>query len=82
MGKSKWSSATHKLVKELHSELTLSNKNWHQLKNNSERRAAELLISAIAQIINGGETSDIQSLIHQALLWLNKEIKDPGCPSH
>ena len=77
-----WSEKTQLLIAELHSELTLSDKNWHKFKNNSDRRAAELLISAIAQINQGGKKEDIKSLIKQALKWLNNELKDPGCPSH
>ncbi len=75
-----WNQKTKDLTKELHAELTINNFNWHKLKNNSDHRAAELLISAISQIMNQGNPSDIQLLINQALLWLNKEIKDPGCP--
>ncbi|KGG12614.1 MULTISPECIES: DUF6439 family protein [Prochlorococcus] len=77
---SKWNPSTKKLVKELHSNLTIDNINWHKFKNDSDRRSAELLISAISQIVNDGEVDDIQSLINQALLWAKKEIKDPGCP--
>ena len=76
-----WNQKTKDLTKELHDELTINNFNWHKLKNNSDHRAAELLISAISQIMNKGNPSDIQLLINQALLWLNKEIKDPGCPN-
>ncbi len=79
---SKWTTKTYTLIKELHLELTLNNKNWHKLKNNNSRRSAELLSSALCQIINDGNKNDIESLIQQSLLWIRKEVKDPGCPSH
>ena len=78
----KWNKGTKELIKELNIELILNNKNWHNLKNIPERRAAELLGSALAQIINDGEKEDIQNLIEQALKWVKGEVKDPGCPSH
>ncbi len=77
----KWDISTLKLAQELHMKLSINDKDWHRLKNNSNRRAAELLASAISQLVNNGEKSDIKSLINQALLWINNEVKDPGCPS-
>ena len=77
-----WSERTKLLIKDLHSELVIDNKNWHRLKNDSDRRAAELLISAISQISEGGDKDYVMKLVKQALLWINNEIKDPGCPSH
>ena len=73
--------AANKLIKELHSELMISDNNWHQLKNNKYRRAAELIICALSQIANNGTKEDIEKLIEQSLLWIRGEIKDPGCPS-
>ena len=78
---SKWDDSTKQLAKELHMKLSINNKDWHKLKNVSNRRAAELLASAISQIVNNGKEADIESLINQALLWVNNKIKDPGCPS-
>ncbi len=77
-----WSERKKALIKELHSELTINNRNWHKLKNNSDRRAAELLISAISQISENGDKDYVMTLIKQALQWINNELKDPGCPSH
>ncbi len=77
-----WTSDTKKLLNALRSELVLNDGNWHKYKNNQSRRAAELLISALSQIINSGKRTDIEDLINQSLLWIKEEIKDPGCPSH
>ena len=80
--KSIWTLETKELINALRSELVLNNKNWHAHKTNNSRRAAELLTSALSQIINGGQRADIEDLINQSLLWIKEEIKDPGCPSH
>ena len=77
-----WSKQTKDLIKDLHNEILIDDKNWHKLKGNNYNRAAELLVSALSQIINNGERSDIEALIKQSLLWIKEEIKDPGCPKH
>tara|TARA_Y100001968_G_C19355090_1_gene716738 strand:- start:1117 stop:1374 length:258 start_codon:yes stop_codon:yes gene_type:complete len=79
---SKWNNESKLLIKELHDELSIKNKNWHLYKSDPERRAAELLISALAQLINQGDLVDVEELLNQAIKWLRKEIKDPGCPQH
>ena len=79
---SKWNNESKLLIKELHNELSIKNKNWHLYKSDPERRAAELLISALAQLINQGDLVDVETLSTQAIKWLKKEIKDPGCPQH
>tara|TARA_Y100001968_G_scaffold154003_1_gene140673 strand:+ start:1813 stop:2022 length:210 start_codon:yes stop_codon:yes gene_type:complete len=67
---------------ELHKELSLNDKNWHSKKSDPEIRAAELLINALSQLINDGEVIDIENLLLQAIKWLKREVKDPGCPRH
>ena len=82
MGKNKnrWTERSKELVKALHKEISLTNSNWHELKGLHDHRAAELLTGALSQLINDGETADIEQLITQATKWIKKEIKDPGCP--
>ena len=77
-----WPEKVHGLAKELHNEISLNNYNWHKFRGNKQRRSAELIISAISQLINGGDDSEIEDLLNQAILWLKEEIKDPGCKSH
>ena len=77
-----WSEKVHLLVKELHNEISLSNYNWHKFRGNKQRRSAELIISAISQLINSGDEAEIEDLLNQAILWLKEEIKDTGCKSH
>jgi len=79
--KSYWSEEVINLINSLQSELVLNDSNWHKLKNNKTSRAAELLVSALCQIVNEGKDSDIEDLIEQSLKWLREEVKDPGCPS-
>ncbi len=78
----RWSSKSKQLAVELHADLAISSTNWHRYKSDSQRRCAELLAGALVQLISEGEEAEISLLINQALLWINKEIKDPGCPNH
>ncbi len=79
--KTLWSTSVINLIKLLHSELVLKENDWHKLKNEKSRRAAELLVSALSQIVNDGKESDIEELILQSLKWVKGEVQDPGCPS-
>ena len=77
-----WSEKAKSLAKELHNEISLDNNNWHEFRGNKQRRSAELIISAISQLINDGEDEEIEELLNQAILWIREEIKDKGCKSH
>jgi len=77
-----WPEKIRLLVKELHEEISLSNYNWHKFRGNKQRRSAELIVSAISQLINNGDEAEIEDLLNQAILWLKEEIKDTGCKSH
>ena len=80
--KSVWSEKAKLLAKELHNEISLDNYNWHQFRGNKQRRSAELIISAISQLINDGDEIEIENLLNQAILWIKEEIKDTGCKNH
>mgnify|MGYP001292286772 CR=1 FL=1 len=77
-----WSSKATQLTKELHNEISLNNYSWHKFRSNKKRRSAELIMSAMSQIINDGDEIEIESLLSQAILWIKEEIKDPGCNHH
>tara|TARA_Y100000766_G_scaffold263281_1_gene255160 strand:- start:179 stop:433 length:255 start_codon:yes stop_codon:yes gene_type:complete len=77
-----WSEKTKSLAKELHNEISLNNHNWHKFRGNKQRRSAELIISAMSQLINDGDEKEIENLLNQATLWITDKIKDPGCESH
>ncbi len=80
--KSIWSDKAKLLAKDLHNEISLDNYNWHQFRGNKQRRSAELIISALSQLINNGDEVEIETLLRQALLWIKEEVKDPGCKGH
>ena len=80
--KSIWSERTFLLAQELHKEVSIDNYSWHKFRGNKKRRSAELIISAISQLINDGEDKEIEDLLKQALMWLKEEIKDEGCTNH
>ena len=77
-----WPEKIQLLAKELHNEISLNNYNWHKFSGNKQRRSAELIISAISQLINDGDDAEIEDLLNQAILWIKEEIKDTGCKSH
>ncbi len=77
-----WSEKVKLLTKELHKEISLNNYNWHEFRGNKQRRSAELIVSAISQLINNGDEAEIEVLLNQAILWIKEEIKDTGCKSH
>tara|TARA_B100000579_G_C22093905_1_gene515805 strand:+ start:175 stop:432 length:258 start_codon:yes stop_codon:yes gene_type:complete len=80
--KSIWSEKARSLSKDLHDELSIDNYNWHQFRGNKKRRSAELIISAISQLINDGEEIEIEILLNQAIKWLKEDVKDKGCKNH
>ena len=77
-----WSEKAKSLAKDLHKEISINNYNWHEFRRNKKRRSAELIISAISQLINDGDEIEIENLLNQAILWIREEIKDKGCKSH
>ncbi len=79
---SKWSEVTKKSALDLHDQLKIKDDKWHGFKSDPDRRVAELLSGAILQLLNDGEYSDVVSILEQSILWLNREVKDPGCPRH
>ncbi len=80
--KSDFSEKAKILAKGLHNEISLNNYNWHQYRGNKKRRSAELIISALSQIINDGNEEEIENLLNQAILWIKEDIKDSGCKDH
>tara|TARA_B100000965_G_scaffold277920_1_gene235725 strand:+ start:2434 stop:2685 length:252 start_codon:yes stop_codon:yes gene_type:complete len=77
-----WSEKAISIAKELHNEISLDNHNWHQFRGNKQRRSAELIISALSQLINDGDEVEIENLLKQAILWIKEDVKDQGCKGH
>ena len=80
--KSIWTEQAKLLVKDLHNEISIDNYTWHKFRGNKKRRSAELIISAISQLINDGDEIEIENLLNQALLWIKDEVRDTGCKNH
>ena len=77
-----WTEKVKSLAKELHNEISLDNYNWHKFRGNKHRRSAELITSAISQLINDGDEIEIENLLKQAILWIKEDVKDQGCKGH
>ena len=77
-----WPKRARSLARELHNEISLDNYDWHKFRGNKQRRSAELIISAISQLINDGEEKEVENLLNQAILWIKEDIKDNGCKGH
>lgn len=77
---SKWPEQAPQLAQQLHGCLSVGDRDWHRWKTDADRRCAELMAAALAQLIQGGERQDVEELTQQALRWIRRELKDPGCP--
>ena len=82
MSAKKWPEQAIEQVLTLHQNLSISDRDWHRLKSDPDRRGAELLAAALAQLIQNGRNDDVEALTQQALGWIRGELKDPGCPRH
>ncbi|MAF40559.1 MAG: hypothetical protein CL859_01690 [Cyanobium sp. ARS6] len=82
MSAKKWPEQAIEQVLTLHQNLSISDRDWHRLKSDPDRRGAELLAAALAQLIQNGRNDDVEALTQQALGWIRGELKDPGCPHH
>lgn len=65
----------------LHEQLRLGDRDWHRWKADADRRAAEQLAAALAQLLQG-QTEEAEALTDSALRWLRRDQRDPGCPRH
>ena len=77
-----WPEESQGLSRDLHQSLRIGDRQWHQLKSNRDRRAAELLAAALTQLISNGAVTEVEQLTRQALGWIGGDLKDPGCPRH
>jgi hypothetical protein len=67
---------------ELHRSLSISDRDWHRLKADRHRRAAEQLSAALQLLLLQGANgdADVLALLDSAGRWLRREQRDPGCP--
>ncbi len=87
----RWPEQSLLLAQELHRSLSISERDWHALKSQRPRRAAEQLAAALVQLLardtptnaSAGEAREQAiAMLEHALGWLKAELSDPGCPSH
>jgi hypothetical protein len=76
---SPWPEGSQEASEALARLLSIDDRQWHALKGQPRRRAAELLATALVQLVNNGEATP---MVQQALGWLQGELRDPGCPQH
>ena len=78
----KWPEQSLEQALILHQSLRIGDREWHRFKSDADRRGAELLAAALAQLLQNGRNDDVEALTQQALGWIRGELKDPGCPRH
>lgn len=91
-GGSRWPEGAQALARQLHAQLQIGDRDWHALKAQPQRRAAEQLAAALVQLLAdsnppaaataGPQRQEAIALVEHALGWLQGERRDPGCPSH
>lgn len=90
-GASNWPPEALALAQQLQRSLSIDERQWHRLKSQRPRRAAEQLAAALVQLLAADDPKvqaasqgrrDAIELVEHALGWLRAEISDPGCPTH
>ncbi len=86
-----WPQESLPLAEALQRSLAIGDRDWHALKGQRPRRAAEQLAGALVQLLAADAPARATSnearqraiaLTANALAWLQGELKDPGCPEH
>jgi hypothetical protein len=71
--------------------LSIGDRDWHALKSQRCRRAAEQISAALVQLLAaddprnalpGEGRQQAVALLENSLGWLTGELSDPGCPGH
>ncbi len=90
-GQASWPDEALAQAVALQRSLAIGDRDWHALKTQRARRAAEQLSSALVQLLSGDDPSAPRpteareraiALVANGLSWLKAELSDPGCPSH
>jgi hypothetical protein len=84
-----WPEGADDLAERLLSALAISDREWHAIKGQAPRRAAEQLAAALVQLLRGDDPRQGRggegreqaiALLENALAWLQGSLRDPGCP--
>ena len=72
------------LAENLQRQLAINERDWHRLKGDRHRRAAEQLSAALLLLLRSGAQADgdVVALLESAQRWIKREQRDPGCPDH
>ncbi len=87
-----WPEGSQQTAQSLHRLLAIGDRQWHALKGQPQRRAAEQLAAALVLLLDElnspaaatptPQRQQATALVEHALGWLQGERRDPGCPSH
>ncbi|MFM7653738.1 MAG: DUF6439 family protein, partial [Vulcanococcus sp.] len=87
-----WPSGSQQAARALHEHLRIGERDWHAVKGQPQRRAAEQLAAALVLLLDPGnppgasvagpQRQQAIELAEHALGWLRGERRDPGCPQH
>ena len=75
-----WSEETLELVRTLNQQLTINHIQWHKVKGKSNVRAAELISSALCQLVIGNNKTDSIAYLEESINWLKGINVDKPCP--
>jgi hypothetical protein len=84
-----WPEGADDLAERLVHSLAIGDREWHAVKNQAPRRAAEQVAAALMQLLSGDDPrrrdcgegrQQAIDLLENALGWLKGTISDPGCP--
>ena len=75
-----WPKDINESVKNLNEKLKIDHNEWHKFKGNKYKRAAELISSALCQLIIGNNEKDSIAYLEESLKWLKGINVDTPCP--
>ena len=75
-----WTNDIHQIVTILNQKLKIDHNNWHKDKGNKNIRAAELISSALCQLIIGNNIDQSIAYLEESIKWLKGINVDKPCP--
>ncbi len=69
------------LAQILAQKVTISNYDWHKLKNDRQAQAVQQITASLVYLLNGDKEQALEHL-NQAKGWLDRTIKPLPCPTH
>ena len=75
-----WTNDIHQIVTILNQKLKIDPNSWHKDKGNKNIRAAELISSALCQLIIGNNIDQSIAYLEESIKWLKGINVDKPCP--